>query len=136
MIASTDRIQPITNLWIRLNTKVFSLSNKVILRSRLVEILTPLLTQLGVGGVAGLCSGYALKKLGKIAAFIIGIFFLALQLLAYYGIISINYSAFVDWANGLFAQVGVLEGVFGTIVGNLPFAGGFLAGFAIGVKIG
>jgi uncharacterized membrane protein (Fun14 family) len=34
----------------------------------LVEILAPLLTQLGVGGVAGLCVGYALKKLGKLAA--------------------------------------------------------------------
>lgn len=102
----------------------------------MVEILTPILTQLGVGGVAGLCVGYALKKLGKLAAFLIGIAFLGLQLLAYYGIISINYTAFTDWANGLFVQVGVLEGIFGTMVGNLPFAGGFIAGFAIGLKIG
>ena len=101
----------------------------------MVEIITPLLTQLGVGGVAGLCVGYALIKLGRITAFILGIAFLGLQYLAYTGIISINYSAFIDWANGLFTQVGVLEGILGAIIGNLPFAGAFLTGFFIGVKI-
>ena len=101
----------------------------------MVEILTPLLTQLGVGGVAGLCVGYALIKMGKIIAFILGIAFLGLQYLAYVGIISINYTAFTNWANGLFSQVGVLEGIFGSIIGNLPFAGAFLTGFYIGVKI-
>jgi uncharacterized membrane protein (Fun14 family) len=44
----------------------------------LVEILTPLLTQLGVGGVAGLCTGYTLKKMGKIVAFIVGLAFIGL----------------------------------------------------------
>ena len=101
----------------------------------MVEIITPLLTQLGVGGVAGLCVGFALIKLGRVLAFILGIAFIGLQYLAYKGIIAINYSAFIDWANGLFAQVGVLEGIFGVIIGNLPFAGAFVAGFYIGVKI-
>jgi uncharacterized membrane protein (Fun14 family) len=101
----------------------------------LVEIITPLLTQLGVGGVAGICVGYALIKVGRLLAIIFGIAFLGLQYLAYKGIIAINYSAFIDWANGLFVQVGFLEGVFGAIVGNLPFAGAFIAGFYVGVKI-
>jgi len=102
----------------------------------LVEILTPLLTQLGVGGVAGLCVGIALKMVGKLIAIIIGLAFLMLELLAYKGIIAINYSALVDWANGLFTQVGVLESIFSTIIGNLPFAGGFLVGFGLGLKLG
>jgi len=100
----------------------------------LVEIITPLLTQLGVGGVAGLCVGYALIKLGRIIAFFLGIAFIGLQYLAYQGIISINYGPFIDWANGLFTQVSVLEGIFSIIVGNMPFAGAFLTGFYIGVK--
>jgi uncharacterized membrane protein (Fun14 family) len=102
----------------------------------LVEILTPLLTQLGVGGVAGLCVGYALKKMGKIVAFIIGLAFIGLELLAYKGIISINYSALEEWATGLIGQVGVAEGVLTVIIGNLPFAASFLVGFAIGLKMG
>jgi uncharacterized membrane protein (Fun14 family) len=102
----------------------------------LVEILTPLLTQLGVGGVAGLCVGFALKKLGKIVAFIIGLAFIGLELLAYKGIININYDALQQWGAELIGQVGALEGVMTLIIANLPFAASFIVGFAIGVKIG
>ncbi len=102
----------------------------------MVEVLTPLLTQLGVGGVAGLCVGFALKKIGKLVAVLIGIAFLGLEFLAWKGIISINYDALTTWANELFAQVGVLEGVLSAIIANLPFAASFLVGFAIGLKMG
>ena len=102
----------------------------------MVEILTPLLTQLGVGGVAGLCTGYALKKIGKLVAVLVGIAFLGLELLAYRGIISINYSALQEWASGLIGQVGEAEGVLTLIIANLPFASSFLVGLAMGLKIG
>jgi uncharacterized membrane protein (Fun14 family) len=102
----------------------------------LVEILTPLLTQLGVGGVAGLCVGYALKKIGKLFAIILGLAFLGLELLAYKGIININYTALEEWATELIGQVGVAEGILTVIIGNLPFAASFLVGFAIGLKMG
>ncbi len=102
----------------------------------MVEVLTPLLTQLGVGGVAGLCVGFALKKIGKLVAVLIGIAFLGLEFLAWKGIININYDALTAWANELFAQVGVLEGVLSAIIANLPFATSFLVGFAIGLKMG
>ena len=102
----------------------------------MVEILTPLLTQLGVGGVAGLCSGYALKKMGKVVAFIIGLAFIGLQLLAYKGIININYDALQQWGSELIGQVGALEGVMTLIIANLPFAASFLVGLAIGLKMG
>ena len=59
----------------------------------MVDVLTPLLIQLGVGGIAGLCTGYALKKIGKLIAVILVLVFIALELLAYKDIISIGYSA-------------------------------------------
>jgi len=102
----------------------------------LVEILTPLLTQLGVGGVAGLCVGYALKKMGKIVAFVLGLAFIGLELLAYKGIIDINYDALEAWGAELIGQVGVLEGLMTLIIANMPFAASFLIGLAIGVKMG
>lgn len=102
----------------------------------MVEILTPLLTQLGVGGVAGLCVGYALKKVGKIAAFILGIAFIGLELLAYKGIIDIHYDALITWGEELIGQVGVLEGLMTLIIANMPFAASFLVGLAIGIKMG
>lgn len=102
----------------------------------MVEVLTPLLTQLGVGGVAGLCVGYALKKIGKLVAILLGLAFLGLELLAYKGIISIDYSALEVWAKEIIGQVGVAEGVLTVIIGNLPFTASFLVGFAIGLKMG
>jgi uncharacterized membrane protein (Fun14 family) len=102
----------------------------------MVEILTPLLTQLGVGGIAGLCVGYALMKIGRLVALVLGIAFLGLQALAYKGIININYTALQDWANGVIGQIGIAEGVLTTLISNLPFAASFLVGFYLGVKIG
>ncbi len=102
----------------------------------MVEILTPLITQLGVGGIAGLCVGYALKKIGKLVAILVGVAFLGLELLAYKGIININYSALEEWAKGLIGQIGEAEGILTLIIGNLPFASSFLVGLALGLKIG
>ncbi len=100
------------------------------------SLLTPLITQLGVGGIGGLCVGYALKKVAKITAFLIGIAFLGLQYLAYQDIISINYGALEDWARGVVGNVGAAEGILTAMIANLPFASSFLVGFAIGVKMG
>ena len=102
----------------------------------MVDLITPILTQLGVGGIAGLCVGYALMKIGRLVAFILGIAFLGLQALAFKGIININYTALEEWANGVIGQVGIAEGVLTTLIGNLPFAASFLGGFYLGVKIG
>ena len=100
------------------------------------EIITPLLTQLGVGGIAGLCVGFALKKMGKLAAFIFGLSFLGLEYLAYKGIISINYSALESWARSLIGNIGGFEVYLTAIISNLPFATSFGVGFALGLKIG
>ena len=102
----------------------------------MVEVITPLLTQLGVGGIAGLCVGYALMKIGRFVALILGIAFLGLEGLAYKGIININYVALEEWVNGMIGQVGIAEGILTTVISNLPFAASFLAGFYLGVKIG
>ena len=80
--------------------------------------------------------GYALKKIGKLVAITLGVAFICLELLAYYGIININYAVLQEWANGVIGQVGIAEGVLTIIIGNLPFATIFLAGFALGLKIG
>ena len=88
------------------------------------SIITPLVTQLGVGGIGGLCVGYALKKVAKIVAFILGISFLGLQYLAYEGIISINYGSLEVWANNLIKGAGVLERVL--IAGATGYLGQYI----------
>jgi uncharacterized membrane protein (Fun14 family) len=61
-----------------------------------MSAITPLVYQLGLGGIGGFIAGYALKKMMKLAAIIIGLFILALVYLGYQGIITIDYSALGD----------------------------------------
>jgi uncharacterized membrane protein (Fun14 family) len=100
------------------------------------SFLGPLLTQLGAGGVVGLCIGYALKKIAKIVAFIIGVFSLGLIYLESQGLISVDWLGVEAWGNTALASLGQMEGVLGAILSNLPFAGGAVIGFSIGVKMG
>lgn len=100
------------------------------------EVIPPLAFQLGVGGIGGFIVGYALKKLSKLVLFLIGIFILALIYLSTQGIININYGALWNALSGL---IGVTGSAFSWLVGVisvLPFAGSFMAGFLIGLKLG
>lgn len=101
-----------------------------------VNIWSPLIAQFGVGGIGGLCVGYAIKKVAKIVAFVIGVFFLILQFLAYKSIVSIHYDALLVWARGIAGNIGAAEGVLTGIIANLPFASSFVIGLGIGLKMG
>ncbi len=48
----------------------------------LSDLWTPLVGEIGMGGVGGFLVGFAVKKAAKIIAVIIGLFFLSLQYLA------------------------------------------------------
>ncbi|OGD46100.1 hypothetical protein A3K69_05035 [Candidatus Bathyarchaeota archaeon RBG_16_57_9] len=100
------------------------------------SLLTPLVAQLGVGGIGGLCVGYAIKKVAKIVAVIVGLFFLGLQYLAYQGIINIDYVGLENWAGGVVSGMGALEGVLTIMIANLPFAASFTVGLVMGLKMG
>ncbi len=107
---------------------------------------SPLLTSVGVGGVAGFLIGFAIKKVFKILAIVAGVFFAVLIYLEQQGMVNINW----DKING--AYHGVLSTVTGTIAnstagigGNhtesilptitnlgIPLTGSMAAGFAVG----
>ena len=104
--------------------------------SEQTSFLTPLVTQLGVGGIIGLCIGYAVKKIAKIAAAILGLFSLGLMYLESQGMISVDCLGVETWRNTALAGLGQAEGALGAILSNLPFAGGAVVGFGIGIKMG
>ena len=104
--------------------------------SEQTSFLTPLVTQLGVGGIIGLCMGYALKKVAKIVAAIIGLFALGLIYLESQGLISVDWLGVQAWGNTALSGLGQMEGVLGVLISNLPFAGGAIVGFGIGIKMG
>jgi len=100
------------------------------------ELIPATVFQLGAGGIGGFVVGFAMKKISKLIAIIIGLFLLALIYLGTQGILSINYDALFNAVQGLF---GVASGAFSWIIGVvslLPFAGSFIAGFLLGFKIG
>jgi uncharacterized membrane protein (Fun14 family) len=108
---------------------------------------SPLLTTVGVGGLAGFLIGFAIKKVFKILAIVAGVFFAVLIYLEQQGVMNINW----DKING--AYHGVLSTVTNTIANStagvggshttasflptltnlgIPLTGSMAAGFAIG----
>jgi len=111
-------------------------------RSRRIDI-TSLLSgpvgELGFGGVAGAIVGYTAKKVTKLAALVLGAIFIVVQLLVYADIISVNWKTLQDTAQGVWTDpqgATLASRAWKVISGNLPFGGGFVAGFAVGFKLG
>lgn len=100
------------------------------------NLLSPLVSELGIGGIGGFCAGYTIKKIAKIVATILAIGFLGLQYLALKGIIEINYSVLQDWAMSLLGKVGLVQEVFSTLLVTMPFGAGFIGGLVLGLKKG
>jgi len=99
-------------------------------------VLTPIVTQLGIGAVGGFIVGYALKKAAKIVAVIIGLFLVALIYLVNKGIITIDYGKFEDAISEALGGAGTAAGWLAPLIAHLPFAGAFGLGFFLGFKIG
>ena len=100
------------------------------------EVLTPIVYQMGVGGVLGFFVGYAIKKLTKLIAVLVGIFALLLIYLGYEGVINVNYDKLEKMLESLTGITGQASKLITPIIANLPFAGSFIAGAAIGLKLG
>ncbi len=92
---------------------------------------------LGVGFLLGLAAGYALKKIAKLALIIAGLLILALLVLEYKGFITVDYTLLERFTAKVLEWLKLeLAGLVGFVSSNVPFAGGFLAGFALGLKKG
>ena len=72
----------------------------------------------------------------KILAVLIGLGAIILIYLGYEGIISINYDKFAAMIEHLIGTASQASTVLTPIIANLPFAGSFIAGLAVGIKLG
>jgi uncharacterized membrane protein (Fun14 family) len=100
------------------------------------EIVSPLVFQLGIGGVGGFVVGFALKKLSKLVLFLTGLFILALIYLSTQGIINVDYASLFNALAGLIGSAGSAFSWLVGVISLLPFAGSFIVGFLLGLKIG
>jgi uncharacterized membrane protein (Fun14 family) len=102
----------------------------------LSNLLTPLAGEIGIGGVGGFLVGYSLKKAAKILAIIFGLCFLALQYLAYEGIISINYDSLRGYVTEFLGQSGTVQSWITDFIAHMPFGAAFVGGLYIGLQKG
>ncbi|MEM3736626.1 MAG: FUN14 domain-containing protein [Candidatus Bathyarchaeia archaeon] len=100
------------------------------------DYINPLIAQLGFGGSVGFIVGFALKKIMKIFIVLVGVFFVALQYLAYIGFIEIKYEKFAEAAEGWLATFQGELSALSILAANIPFVGSFIVGLALGLKTG
>jgi len=100
------------------------------------ELFSPLIYQLGIGGVGGFIVGFALKKLSKLIMILVGLFIIALIYLSTQGIININYEALLRAISNLFGLAGEVFSWLVHVLSLIPFIGSFVVGFLLGLKLG
>jgi len=104
-------------------------------------------THLSYGFICGYCSGYTLKKVGKVAAGIFGLGFIFLQTLSYNGYIKIDQERVKESVEGLLDlnhdgkidekdTAIAYKKIMKVLSYELPAGSGFVAGFAGGVRSG
>ncbi len=104
-----------------------------------LETMMGPLAGLGFGGLAGAVVGYTTKKMTKMLALLLGALFVVIQLLAYYGWIQVDWVAVQSTAEQAVQSEegrGAAEQAWTILTANLPWGGGFVAGFALGFKLG
>jgi len=99
------------------------------------EVVIPVAYQLAVGGLGGYLLGYALKKVTKFVALLIGIVILAMIYLAYSGLLNINFQGFANETKNALTYVGQAFVNIAPFLTNLPLLGSFFLGLFIAYKM-
>lgn len=90
--------------------------------------------QLGVGGLLGLCAGYAARRLGRAAALAAGSELLLVQYLAARGWLTVHWRAVADDLRPRLGK-GAADAAREVVLYKLPFAGAFSLGMAAGLRL-
>jgi uncharacterized membrane protein (Fun14 family) len=92
---------------------------------------------IGFGLVSGWVVGFFFKKLAKIAALILGLLFVCVQIMVVNRWVQVNWPKVAASAGHLAQQVqGSQSSFWSVLLWNFPYAGSFCAGFAMGFKSG
>lgn len=102
-------------------------------------------TQLSYGFICGYCSGFTVKRIGKVVGFVFGLGFIGLQSLQHYGYIQIDHNQLkkdvekvLDRNNDGIVDKDDLTIVSNEVIDilstNIPSGSGFMAGFVGGIR--
>lgn len=98
-----------------------------------------MIQQLGVGGVLGALAGYAVKKVAKVVAVLLGLLFVIVQLLAFHKMITINWGNIAHALQPHMTASGAghaATSLWKVLLYNVPFGAAFGFGFYFGLKKG
>jgi uncharacterized membrane protein (Fun14 family) len=105
--------------------------------------LAPFAGTVGGGFFIGFITGYAIKKVMKLAAIIVGLFIAALAYLEYQRILSVDWGNLqrvsqngIDWVADALTHVGVYYSHTGTTNIGISLVSSVSAGFALGLVRG
>jgi uncharacterized membrane protein (Fun14 family) len=99
------------------------------------SVSIPIAYELAVGGLGGYLFGYALKKVTKFVAFLIGIVILAVIYLAASGFLNINFVGFANETKNALAYLGQGFVNIAPFLTNLPLLGSFFLGLFLAYKM-
>ncbi len=106
---------------------------------KIFDQLTPYLGQISFGGIAGFAVGLALRKIGRIALVVFGLLFITLQVLAYAGIVHVDWLRIQNYATPVLEK-NALQKTWNDFVGiltnNVPFGAAFIPGLLLGLRFG
>ncbi|MHC1624526.1 MAG: FUN14 domain-containing protein [Methermicoccaceae archaeon] len=100
-----------------------------------MQLFTDLPLQLGGGAILGFIVGYAVKKLSKLALIIGGILIAFALFLESKGYIVVEWQAVAELPTKIIPAFKEGVSLITGLALSLPFAGSFLAGFALGLKV-
>ena len=102
------------------------------------NMLIPIMSQLGFGVVVGFIVGFTLKQVERLVAIVLGLIFILVQMLAYHGIITIQWGPIMNWWTQ-FTTTNVLQGhwdtVSGILLSNISSFRGAIPGLLLGFKM-
>lgn len=104
-----------------------------------IQTLIPYIEQLTFGAIAGFAAGYALKKVGKLLALALGLLFIAVQILAYYSFVTVDWIEIQRRVDPLLESesLGVMwRSLLNIMTYNVSFAAAFIPGFIFGLRRG
>ena len=105
-------------------------------QNELLAALQGLLPDLSLGAILGFATGVAVKFVGRIVLVVVGLLFIAIQLLSMWGVVSVDWLKLQSVTEPWFRQGG--EAGFSWFVrvltSRLPFVGAFIAGLLLGLR--
>ena len=105
----------------------------------LIEAAGPFIAQFALGGILGFCAGFAVKKVSKIVAIIVGLGFILVQIMAYFKVIEIDWAPIAQWWD-VVRSTETIENAGTTVrtilVANVPALMGAVPGFILGLRRG